>query len=391
MTESRFDFPNRPGVSIETMMKAISSQAALIPGVVKHVRPQVAAIVSQLDAGGITNIFTTGCGDSHFAAVAARLAFEKYSGYRTEAIEALEFSRYTVDYVPEGSLVISISSGGTTSRPLEAVIEANRMGATTIAITGTPDSPIGEAADYAILQNERDFRVPAPPGGGTFALGNYFAAMLALYLLAVELGGQKGLLTANMQGKLLQEIERAPEIIRASIEANDSVVRDYASSVKDTPAYHILGGGPNYATAMFIAAKLFEMPQRHGVPQELEEWAHLQYFVTRPGTQVMVVVPPGNSVDRAREQMQGAKDMGAYVVAICDKDDAQTASLADLCFPMPGELQEEFSPLTYCVPGELFAVHLCAALDKPAFAFISEKQYEVNYRQVKKSHLRSST
>ncbi len=379
-----------PFVSVATMVKAVLSQAEIIHGVLQHVTPQVQAVVAQLAKMPVTNIFTTGCGDSYFAPVATRLAFEKYSGCRTEAIESLELSRYTVDYLPAGSVVVGVSSGGDKSRTVEAVQEANRVGAVTVAVTGNLDSPLAREATYKIVQNERAFRIPAPPGERTTGLGNYHASLVTLYLLALELGRQGSIIDDTGYEDLVAQIKRSADIITATVEANEARIRDYARSVKDADAYYILGGGPSHATAMFSAAKLFEQPQVQGVPVELEEWAHLQYFLTRRGSQVMVFVPPGDSVDRAREQMMGAKDMGADVVAICDQDDAETLALADLSFPVLGELPEEFSPLTYCIPGELFATYVSAALGKPASRWFNWKQHEVNIRQISQSQLRSS-
>ncbi len=388
MTSMPQEFPNRPGVSVATMLQAVASQADLIPGVIKHVAPQARAAVSTLAPGRITNIFITGCGDSLYAALATRLAFEKYSGYRTEPIEALEFSRYTVDYLPKGALVIGVSAGGGTSRPVEALRAAREAGATTFAVTGRPGSPLSEAAHAVVIQNESAFRVPAPTGEGTFALGNYLGSMLGLYLLAFELGLANGTLTPARYDSLIAELLRAPEIIQATIKANEPAIQEYASSVASAGAYYLLGGGPSYATVLFMAAKLFEMPQAHGVPVELEEWAHEQYFLTRPDSVVMVVSPPGSSTDRAREQITGARDVGGRVVAICDQHDDETRKLADVTFVIMGELPEEFSPLVYAIPGELFAAYVCRAQGKQAFAFINERQYEVNMRQISQSRQR---
>jgi glucosamine--fructose-6-phosphate aminotransferase (isomerizing) len=388
MTKNNKGQDSKSVVSVQTMLKAVESQADMIPGLIDYVKPQVKKVVSKLDIENITNIFTTGCGDSYFGPLATRLTFEKYTGFRTEAIQALEFSRYTVDFLPPGSLVIGISAGGDKSRSVEALVQANRVGATTIAITGNLDSPMAREADAVIIQNESDFRIPPPPGERTTGLANYHATLLVLYLLAIEIGLAKGSLQQSTADELLAGIYQAPEIIRATIKYNDKPIREYAQSVSQESAYYFLGGGPNYATALFTAAKLFEQPQLNGVPQELEEWAHMQYFLTRPGTPVIVITPPGNSVDRAREQMKGAKDMGARVVAICDQDDHETMALADVTFPIKGKLLEELSPLTYCIPGELFATYLCAALGKPASEWISLAQHEVNMRQISQSHIR---
>jgi glutamine---fructose-6-phosphate transaminase (isomerizing) len=381
--------PNRPSVSIETMQHGISNQADLISGVIDGVGPQVKQVIEKTFNGReITNIFIVGCGDSYYSALGARLAFEKYSGYRVEMLEALEFSRYSVDYLPQGSLVIGISAGGDKTRPTEALRAAKRKGAWTIAISGTEGSPITRAADLTLLQNEKSYRAVPPEGQGTFAIGNYLASTVVLYLLALELGRHKGTLSQEKCDGLLSEIRSASGTITQTIAENQSRVTEFARSFAQADSYQILGGGPNYATALFMAAKLFEMPQVQGVPVELEEWAHEQYFLTRPRTPILVVVPPGKSVDRAREQMMGAKEMGATVVAICDPEDAETQALADTTFPIMGRMAEEFSPLTYCIPGELFAVALSQALNKPAFSFISPRQYEVNMHQIRESHMR---
>ena len=100
----------------------------------------------------------------------------------------------------------------------------------------------------------------------------------------------------------------------------------------------------------------------------------------------------GRSIDRAREQMIGARDMGAQVIAICDSQDAATMALADVVFPIEGQLAEEFSPLTYLIPGELPASGLCPAGGRPALSFmssfISPRQHEVNMRHIKHSQQR---
>ncbi len=382
------DFVNKRAVSLETMRQAIKNQAPLVPGALAHVTPQVRAIVKQLDLKRATNVFTTGCGDSLYVAMATRFAFEKYSGLRTEAIEALEFSRYTVDYIPPASLVVSISAGGNKSRPTEALRRAQRFGATTVAVTGERQTPFSQAGNYMILQNEYEYRVTPPEGEGTFKLGNYLASMISMYVLALEIGLTKGVISRSDYDTAVAQILRAADIIPPTIQANQATISEYATRVANAPAHYILGGGPSYATALFTAAKMFELPQLHGVPIELEEWAHEQYFLTRSGTPVLVIMPPGRSLDRAREQILGAKDLDAHVVAVCDAQDHETRELADQTFPILGEVAEEFTPLTYCIPGQLLALELSRALGKPAFKFINALQYEVNRRQITASRMR---
>jgi len=377
-------------VSVETMLASIESQAGLIPAVTEHMRPQVQAAAAQTDLDSVKHVFVTGCGDSLYAALAVRLAFEMFSGYRMEPIEALEFSRYSVDSLPAASLVIGVSAGGDKSRTIEALVEARKRGARTWALTGVPDSPLGQQADVVLVHNERDLR-PAPiPGGpgGVFSLGNYLASVLTLYEVAFELGRVSGKTDTASADGARAAIRKAPQIIRTTISANDRAIADLARDVASAPAYYLVGGGPSYATAMFGAAKLFEMPQAHGVPVELEEWAHEQYFLTRKGTVFVAIAPPGASTDRAREQLLGAREVGAFSIAVCDDADSSTADAADLALPIKGALPECFSPLVYCIPLEQFAAHLCRAMGKDAFAFISATQFDVNMRQIGRSAMR---
>jgi fructoselysine-6-P-deglycase FrlB-like protein len=89
-----------------------------------------------------------------------------------------------------------------------------------------------------------------------------------------------------------------------------------------------LGAGPSRATAAFGAAKLFEGPQRYGVVQDLEEWAHAQYFVSGPATPVVVVAPSGASRDRAEELLVEMSIIGAPTIFIGDISDERPGPLA---------------------------------------------------------------
>ena len=374
-------------VAIETMIESVKSQAPLIPAVLRHTEQQVERAADAI-AADVDTLFLSGCGDSLYAALASRLAFEKYSGIRVEPIEALEFSRYTVQSLPQRAAVVAISAGGDKSRTIEALLQAKKRGATTIALTGVAESPLASNAAHAIVHNERELRPRPATSSGVFALGNYLASMLVLYDLAFRIGIARGTLSPDARNAAMAEIHRASAIITATVSAVQDSLMEFAASVSSAPAFYILGGGPSYATALFGAAKLFEMPQLQGVPVELEEWAHEQYFLTRSGSVCLVIAPPGASVDRAREQMEGAAEMGARTVAICDRNDTATAALAEVHFDIAGELSEEYSPLIYCVPLELLAVGLCRALERPAFGFINQTQFDVNMRQIASSQIR---
>src|SRR5262245_10659195 len=56
--------------------------------------------------------YLVGCGDSWYCGMSTRLAFEAWAGVSTEALQALEFSRYWSAYAPADSLVVALSNSG---------------------------------------------------------------------------------------------------------------------------------------------------------------------------------------------------------------------------------------------------------------------------------------
>src|SRR2546422_10303055 len=81
-----------------------------------------------LDGPPPPRIYLAGCGDSRYAGLAVRLAFERWSGIPTQALPALEFSRYELELAGRGSWAICVSNSGKVARTVEAAAEARRRG-----------------------------------------------------------------------------------------------------------------------------------------------------------------------------------------------------------------------------------------------------------------------
>ena len=102
-----------------------------------------------------------------------------------------------------------------------------------------------------------------------------------------------------------------------------------------------LGAGPNEATARFGAAKLFEGGQQLAVTTNLEEWAHEQYFITRPGDPVVLIAPSGAATDRAAEILAEINYVDAAAVFVSDQAPPGPA----MHLPLAGGVGEELSPV----------------------------------------------
>jgi glucosamine--fructose-6-phosphate aminotransferase (isomerizing) len=320
-------------------------------------------------------IYLVGCGDSHYVGLATRLAFERWTGIPTEALESLEFSRYIVDYAPPGSWVVCVSNSGRVTRTLECAVFGRKQDLYPIAITFNSDSPLAEASSITLPYRYTDVGF----GPGTLS---YLASLVSLYTIALRAGELSGKLDSTAIESWLSAIRQQSHVISATIAACEEPTAELGQKSEVQTPIHIIGAGPNYGTALFGMAKLIEAARISAVGQELEEWAHEQYFCTDRGTVTIVIAPPGASISRAREQLRAVRDMHGTAVAICSPDDVETLRLADYVFPVSGSMDEALTPISYCVPLELFAYHFASCKGLTMLGFDDSSRMEVNFRQI---------
>ena len=323
-----------------------------------------------------SKVYLTGCGDSWYCGMATHLAFEAWSGIPTEAVQAMEFSRYLVQYAPPDSLVLAVSNSGRVARTIEAVAQAERRGLLTVAATSNLKEGISQEARHTIdlAYAERSF---AP---GT---SSYMACLIVEYCLAIYLAEVNGRLSTAEVKQKLAEISALADPMQATLDANLVLMEELAAKIDlKHHALVFIGAGPNYGTAFFSMAKVIESTRTPAVGQQMEEWAHEQYFTANPDTLTFVLAPPGAGQERAREQMYAVRAMSSTCVAVCHPEDAVTRTEADFCAPVYGEVDELLSPILYCIPAELLAFHLALANNTVMLGFDNPKIKEVNFRQI---------
>jgi glucosamine--fructose-6-phosphate aminotransferase (isomerizing) len=322
-----------------------------------------------------SRVYLVGCGDSHYAGLATRFAFERWTGIPTEALESLEFSRYAIQTAPSDALVIAVSNSGRVVRTVECARVARERGIASLGLTYNPSSPLADAARMLMPWTYQDVGF----GPGTLS---YLASLVGLYAVGVRLGQLNGRLDDRRAAGILQAIAASGDDVAATIDASTQPSAEVASTLTSDGLVCIVGGGPNYATALFGMAKFIEAAAYPAVGQELEEWAHEQYFCTRAGTSTFVLAPAGASLDRAREQLQAVRDMQGQGIAICAADDAETSDLADAVLPVQLPDDELLSPLVTPLPLELVALAFAQRLGRTMLGFDDDRRRAVNFRQI---------
>jgi glucosamine--fructose-6-phosphate aminotransferase (isomerizing) len=246
-----------------------------------------------------------------------------------------------------GALVVAISASGGTEPVLEALHAARRYGAITVAVTGTPGSPVTRLADHTVLVDLPDTE-PSP------GIRTYQASLLGLLLIAIRLGQARRPDGAHEADALVGELAALADQVEATTQALKPECRRVAELVADAPVTVMLGSGPSYGTALFTAAKLVEGAGMFAAGQDLEEWCHVERLACPDDMPTFVIAPPGRSHDKAASVAARAHELGRRVVAVTSHDDLAVTGNADIVLPVRGQVREEFSPLLY----HLFAGYL---------------------------------
>lgn len=346
----------------EYQIGVMLDEIAMIPDVIaEHLRDPrgaVQTIAELLREEGIEHLFLTGCGDSAFAGAVTALAFRKHAGVDADAVHALELSRYRARYLPPRSAVVGISFSGKVGRTAEALLHADRAGHLTIALTNNPDSTVGRAARHLLP-------IDVPTLGFSPGTSTYLGMVGTLLDLALRWGAARG----HDVSAARAAVETLPKLAAETLHANAEVARSAAALLAGRAWVSFLGGGPNEASARFGAAKLFEGPQIMGVATNTEEWAHEEYFVTDPGTPIVVVAPSGAGFSRSEEILAEMAFIGARPIVVSDQ--AVTGDV--ILLPLAGGVPEEFSPVLCALPLSLLGFHLADLLGKRSYNFASEE------------------
>lgn len=245
----------------------------------------------------ICRIYMIGCGDSHMAAAGASLAYGMFTEKTVIPMTALQFSRYASDSLcapQKRNLIIALSQSGETARVIEAMMRAAGAGARTAAFTGNISSRLARAAQKTMVLDIPVLQEGVP------GLTAYMFQLLALELLAVRIGEVTGKITMDKAGKLRKMLSEIPGSIEQFVKTNEEMLREFAAVCDGAGCAEFLGAGPNLGTAKFGCAKLIEAAGTASVYEEIEEFAHIQYFEVEPKTRPVILLSCEKSRSRTR-------------------------------------------------------------------------------------------
>jgi glucosamine--fructose-6-phosphate aminotransferase (isomerizing) len=177
----------------------------------------------------------------------------------------------------------------------------------------------------------------------------------------------RGHITMDETNTLRKEIQALGDAAEQTITSSDPVARNLAEEWKDAQEFVFVGGGPNYASALFSAAKLLEASGDSAMGQDTEEWAHLQYFARSVNTPTFLISAGDRDLSRMTEVAAAARHIGRRVAAVVPASASSVANQAHRVLPLAENVREMFSTVISVIPGSLFAAYRADVIGEPFF------------------------
>lgn len=247
----------------------------------------------------IDRIVICGCGDSHHASVGLAMGFSELTQATCIPANSMYASRYLLPQLKERArhtLVIGISGSGEVARTIEALEVADHINAPTLAFTGDADSSLTQVAGNSIVLEGPD--LPHGPG-----LISYLSSLLMGFGLIVHMAP-----ASNKDG-----IDQALKQLISEMEGWILSRWDNGIEFAEGPQEGLcvfLGSGPGFGSALFAAAKLLEASGEYAWGQDVEEWAHLEYFASSVPMRTWLLSANGRAASREAEVRAAAKAVG---------------------------------------------------------------------------------
>ena len=336
-------------------------------GIVKaKVEAQLDTVLPAKEIFDAQKIFSTGCGDSWLAGVAAKPAFEALTKVETNVMRAVDFSRHlnskNLGYSPNTPLVIAISYSGEATRAVECAQRAAKYGANTLAITANPQSRLAKACRHMI-------NVGLPEGGEYFPGGTtYIASMLSLMLLALRIGRAKTTISAEEYKDMKAAITDWSHEFNKSLPAMEDQCFDIAQRWKDLRCMDFIGDYAEYATAYFGSAKVIETWGGYTTYDDSEDWCHINYFLMNPETigRVVTTNKTTPSFGRVKETINAIKSLGSPCMIVSDADASEFPEGMDVVTTVSPRYFW-LNPLLQHIPFDMVAGYIAAMKDGKAF------------------------
>jgi glutamine---fructose-6-phosphate transaminase (isomerizing) len=294
-------------------------------------------------------------GSSRHAGLAGEIMLEDYAGLAVDVEYASEYS-YRSTHTLHDPAVLVISQSGETADTLAALREAKSRGLVSVAITNNPESTMAREADSSLpTLAGKEKAIPATK--------SFTTQLSVLYLLTLYLARIGGRMTAQTVSAHLEQLDRVPELLEASLQPWETQIQSIAEELRSAQTFLYLGRAIHYAIAREGALKLKESAYTQAEGYPTGELKHGPNALVSPEAPLVILATRDqsdpDSVLRYEKTLQLMRDMraqGATIFSIRTERDERAAELSQHSVTVPA-VDEFLLPLLEVVPLQIFAYH----------------------------------
>lgn len=315
--------------------------------------------LTETEAAALHKLVIVACGTSYHAGLVGKFMLETLARLPVEVDYGSEF-RYRDPLLGPQTAVLAITQSGETVDTLAAMEEGRAKGTRLWSIVNVLGSQAQRLADGYILMQ-------AGPEIGVASTKAFTASLVDLYLLAVYLGQQRGVLTGTALRRAVDDLARLPELV-GQVAVEGSGVHTLAELFHKREHFLYLGRGINYPIALEGALKLKEISYIHAEGYPAGEMKHGPIALIDERMPVVTLAPRDGVYDKMLSQMEQVKARGGTVIALVQEGDNVARRKADYLLEVPAA-PPLLAPIINTIPLQWLAYALAvrrgADVDQP--------------------------
>ncbi len=330
----------QPRALQETMMGRLPSD--------REIALEGVALTSQA-ARALTKVWLVACGTAYHAGLVGRTLLERLAHLPAEADLGSEF-RYREPLIGPHTLAVAISQSGETADTIAAAREARARGARALAVANVLGSTLAREADDVLYTR-------AGPEIAVCSTKAYLTQLVALGMLAVSLGQERGVLEEARVAGLIHGLRALPAQAQAALELEPEIV-GLAERLHGVEDVFFIGRGLDYPVAMEGSLKFKEISYVHSEALAGGELKHGTLALVTPGVVVVALATQPDIVEKTVSNIQQVRARGAEVIGLGTSETAAAIRPhVDTLFTVPAT-DPLLAPALSVIPLQLFAYHV---------------------------------
>jgi glucosamine--fructose-6-phosphate aminotransferase (isomerizing) len=327
-----------------------------IPGKLKLLlqnREKITEITNKIDVENIKHIYLIGAGSSYHAGFAMSYMFNSF-GIPTHCEFSMEF-RYLIEPIlRKDDCIIALSQSGETKDTIESIkLAKESKDCLTIAITNNIDSTLAHVCDHRIsLYCGKEESV--------LATKTYINQLAVLAILALEMAKHRNSIKKERYDYIQQELEKIPKSIKDSLDPLHNEIKKYSQYFKFAEFCFILGGGPDYATAMEASLKLKEGSRIFGQAYSTAEFPHGPITLADSSAWILAIIPKEEDQRKRNliRLLERIKERKATILGVYEAEEPdETVEPIDFGIQVPNTI-DDLQPLLMILAVQLLTLEI---------------------------------